>query len=155
MFKLKKILYPTDFSDSSLAALTYAINFARNYGAKLILMHVVNEKIFSEGLSLARVSAPEALEKEMTAEAGRQLKQIIPAGEREGLDWELVILLRDAVPGDQPLRQGARRRHDRHRHPRPLGDGPHHFREHRGEGRSQGPLPRPLGRNRPRTSVMP
>ncbi|MHB8835911.1 MAG: universal stress protein [Candidatus Methylomirabilia bacterium] len=92
MFKLKKILYPTDFSDASLEALRYAVSFARNCRAKLVLMHVVNEKIFSEGLSLARVSAPEALEQEMTAEAGRRLKMIIPAEEREGLDWEMVIL---------------------------------------------------------------
>ena len=92
MIKLKKILYPTDFSESSLAALPYAISFARSCKAKLILMHVVNEKIFSEGLSLARVSAPEALEQEMTAEAGRQLKMLIPVEERAGLDWEMIIL---------------------------------------------------------------
>ena len=92
MFKLKKILYPTDFSEASLEALPYAVSFARNCQAKLILMHVVNEKIFSEGLSLARVSAPESLEQEMTAEAGRRLKMIIPPDQREGLDWESVIL---------------------------------------------------------------
>ncbi len=92
MFKLKKILYPTDFSEASLEALDYAVSFAHNCRAKLILMHVVNEKIFSEGLSLARVSAPEALEQEMTAEAGRQLKMLIPAERRQGLEWENVIL---------------------------------------------------------------
>lgn len=92
MFKLKKILYPTDFSEASLEALKYAISFARNCQAKLILMHVVNEKVVSEGLSLARVSAPEALGEEMAAEANRQLKMIIPAEERHGLDTETVIL---------------------------------------------------------------
>jgi nucleotide-binding universal stress UspA family protein len=92
MFKLRKILYPTDFSEASLEALKYAVSFAKNCRAKLILMHVVNEKIFSEGLSLARVSAPESLEQEMTAEAGRQLKMLIPAEHRQGLDWEMVIL---------------------------------------------------------------
>jgi nucleotide-binding universal stress UspA family protein len=92
MFKLKKILYPTDFSEASLEALKYAVSFARNCQAKLVLMHVVNEKIFSEGLSLARVSAPEALGQEMAAEAGRQLKMLIPAAERQGLDSEIVIL---------------------------------------------------------------
>jgi len=91
MFKLKKILYPTDFSESSLEALKYAVSFARNCHAKLILMHVVDEKMFSEGLSLARVSAPEALGQEMTAEAGRQLKRLIPAEEQQGLDLEMVI----------------------------------------------------------------
>jgi len=92
MIKLTKVLYPTDFSESSLAALPYAISFARSCSAKLILMHVVNEKIFSEGLSLARVAPPEALEQELSAEAGRQLKMLIPLEEREGLDWETVIL---------------------------------------------------------------
>jgi nucleotide-binding universal stress UspA family protein len=92
MIKLKKILYPTDFSESSLEALKYAVSFARDYQAKLVLMHVVNEKIFSEGLSLPRVEAPEALGQEMAAEAERQLKVLIPAEQRQGLDWELVIL---------------------------------------------------------------
>ena len=92
MFKLKKILYPTDFSEASLEALKYAVSFARNCQAKLILMHVVNEKSVSEGLSLARISAPEALGEEMAAEASRQLKMLIPAEYRQGLDWEMVIL---------------------------------------------------------------
>jgi nucleotide-binding universal stress UspA family protein len=92
MFKLKKILYPTDFSEASLEALKYAVSFARSSQAKLILMHVINEKIYSEGLSLARVSAPEALGQEMTAEASRQLKMLIPAEERKGLDIEMVTL---------------------------------------------------------------
>jgi len=92
MIKLKKILYPTDFSDSSLEALPYALSFARDYKAKLILMHVVNEAIFSEGLSLARAIAPEALGQEMADEADRRLKMIIPADQRAGLDVEMVIL---------------------------------------------------------------
>lgn len=92
MIKLKKILYPTDFSESSLEALKYAVSFARDYKAKLVLMHVVNEKIFSEGLNLPRVSAPDALGQELAAEAERQLKVLIPAAERAGLDWEIAIL---------------------------------------------------------------
>lgn len=92
MFKLKKVLFPTDFSEASLEALKYAVSFAGNCRAKLILMHVINEKIFSEGLSLARVAAPEALEQEMAEEASHQLKNLIPAGERAGLDLEMVTL---------------------------------------------------------------
>jgi nucleotide-binding universal stress UspA family protein len=92
MFKVNKILYPTDFSEASLEALKYAVSFARSCQAKLILMHVVNEKIFSEGLSLARISAPESLGQELAAEASRQLRMIIPADQRQGLDIEMVIL---------------------------------------------------------------
>lgn len=91
MITLRKILYPTDFSESSLAALKYALGLARDYKAKLVLMHVVNEKIFSEGLNLPRLSAPEALGQELAAEAERQMKVLIPAEQRKGLDWEMTI----------------------------------------------------------------
>src|SRR5205814_5518946 len=40
-FKLKKILVPVDFSDCSRKALQYAIPFARQFGAGLQLLHVV------------------------------------------------------------------------------------------------------------------
>lgn len=93
MIKLKKILYPTDFSESSLEALQYAVTFARDFKAQLVLMHVVNEKIFSEGLNLPRAAAPEALEQEMAEEAGRRLRMLIPADQRAGLDVQMVILL--------------------------------------------------------------
>jgi nucleotide-binding universal stress UspA family protein len=92
MIKLKKILYPTDFSESSLEALKYGISFAREFKAKLVLLHVVNEKVFSEGLNLPRVVSIEELEREMTAEAERQLKVIVPPEERSHLDTETVIL---------------------------------------------------------------
>ncbi|MBI3849938.1 MAG: universal stress protein [Verrucomicrobia bacterium] len=41
VFKLKKILVPVDFSDCSNKALHYAIPFARQFDAELILLHVV------------------------------------------------------------------------------------------------------------------
>src|SRR5262249_5287841 len=40
-FRLKKILVPLDFSDCSKKALQYAIAFARQFGAELTLLHVV------------------------------------------------------------------------------------------------------------------
>jgi universal stress protein A len=41
VFKLKTILVPVDFSDCSKKALQYAIPFARQFDAELILLHVV------------------------------------------------------------------------------------------------------------------
>jgi universal stress protein A len=41
VFKLQKILVPVDFSDCSRKALQYAIPFAKQFGAELILAHVV------------------------------------------------------------------------------------------------------------------
>jgi nucleotide-binding universal stress UspA family protein len=41
MIKLKKVLVPTDFSESARHAFTYGVSFAREYGAELVLLHVV------------------------------------------------------------------------------------------------------------------
>ena len=41
MIKLRKVLVPTDFSESARHALTYGISFAREYEAELSVVHVV------------------------------------------------------------------------------------------------------------------
>jgi nucleotide-binding universal stress UspA family protein len=41
MIHLKRILIPTDFSESARHALTYGLSFAKEYGAELVLLHVV------------------------------------------------------------------------------------------------------------------
>jgi nucleotide-binding universal stress UspA family protein len=38
---IKRILFPTDFSEESSIALEYAIDMAKHYGAKLYLLHVI------------------------------------------------------------------------------------------------------------------
>lgn len=40
-FKLKKVLVPVDFSECSLKALQYAVAFATQFDAELVLIHVV------------------------------------------------------------------------------------------------------------------
>jgi len=91
MIRLKTILFPTDFSETSQEAARYAISFAREFKAKVFVLHVVNEKIFTEGLNMPRVVSIEELEREMTEEARKRLKTLVPAEEAEGLDWETVI----------------------------------------------------------------
>jgi nucleotide-binding universal stress UspA family protein len=41
VFQLQKILVPVDFSDCSKKAIQYAIPFGRQFGAELVLIHVV------------------------------------------------------------------------------------------------------------------
>jgi nucleotide-binding universal stress UspA family protein len=43
MIKIEKILFPTDFSEHSKHAFTYALSFAKEYGATLCMMHVVED----------------------------------------------------------------------------------------------------------------
>ena len=42
MLKLKKILYPTDFSEYSLTALQYAVSITKQNDAELYCLHVVD-----------------------------------------------------------------------------------------------------------------
>jgi nucleotide-binding universal stress UspA family protein len=39
---VRKILVPVDFSDCSLAGLTYAVRFAKEFGARIIVLHVAD-----------------------------------------------------------------------------------------------------------------
>lgn len=41
--KLERVLFPTDFSELSLHALTYARSFAESYKAELHVLHVVDD----------------------------------------------------------------------------------------------------------------
>jgi nucleotide-binding universal stress UspA family protein len=41
MIKLKRLLLPTDFSESAAHAFTYALSFACEYEAELYLLHVI------------------------------------------------------------------------------------------------------------------
>jgi len=45
MFTPKTILVPTDFSESSDRALEKAVDIAEKYNAKVILLHVIDEKV--------------------------------------------------------------------------------------------------------------
>ena len=43
MLKIKTILHPTDFSESSKHAMTYAIALAEEFQAKIVVLHVIEE----------------------------------------------------------------------------------------------------------------
>ena len=43
MIKIEKILFPTDFSEHSTHAFGYALSFAKEYGARLYMLHVVED----------------------------------------------------------------------------------------------------------------
>lgn len=91
MIKMKKILFPTDFSEAAHEASKYALSFARDFKAHLYVLHVVNEKIFTEGLNLPRVVSIDELEKELMEEGRKRLKTLYPAEEVKDLEWEGVI----------------------------------------------------------------
>ena len=48
--KIKKILYATDLSKSSIHAFAYAVSLANQYGAEITILHVLSEELQQEGI---------------------------------------------------------------------------------------------------------
>jgi nucleotide-binding universal stress UspA family protein len=71
--QLKNILVPLDFSERSLKALKYAVPFAKIFGAKVTLLHVVNGPIYTAGFSLSTW-----IEQAQLSEIEQQLEDMLP-----------------------------------------------------------------------------
>ena len=95
MLPVHTILHPTDFSEPSANALGLACALARDYGARLIALHVThNPPIFAgEGL------VPPGSE-EIRAEADAQLRQLAPPQD----DVRVEHRLEDGDPAGEILR---------------------------------------------------
>jgi len=75
MFAPKKILVPTDFSKYSDAALKKAIDIATQYGSKIYLLHVIDERITWAADYYISVEVIKQLEKESLKASKDRLKK--------------------------------------------------------------------------------
>ena len=84
MIDIKKILYPTDLSDESLIALPYALSLAKQYGAELHCLHVMDmaRESWQSGSYLAMSRTPtqpelwDSAQKQMTDFVAKHLADI-------------------------------------------------------------------------------
>lgn len=101
MFKVKNILLPTDFSKISLTAAEYAVEFAKEYKAKLHLLNVLEKTppiLAIRSLDLSREKIIESIDadaKSQLTECTKKVKkfgdvEIIPVI-RKGVDYEEII----------------------------------------------------------------
>ena len=74
-FKLRKILVPVDFSTPSQKAIRYARPFAEQFGASLMLLHVIEPIVYPVEFGYLPVEPQEA-EEQRLAEFQRRLKQL-------------------------------------------------------------------------------
>jgi universal stress protein A len=91
MIKLKRILVPTDFSESARHALTYGVSFAREYQAELILLHVVETMAVGYASDLFPVPMAEVFEEISGYARGELAKLAVEARERVGSVRELLV----------------------------------------------------------------
>ncbi len=73
---LKTILVPIDFSDNSKKALRYAIPFAQQFNATLILMYVVEPTIYPSDFGFGQIGFPN-VEKELQEKAAEEMRELI------------------------------------------------------------------------------
>jgi nucleotide-binding universal stress UspA family protein len=87
MVSVRKVLFPTDFSEPSEAAWAYALALAKEFGAELVLLHVVPEPPrLAEAYEMGYT--PERFIKAATEEANRLMADMMAkAG-----DWKVPIV---------------------------------------------------------------
>ena len=91
MIKLKKVLVPTDFSDSARHALTYGVSFAKEYGAELVLLHVVENITVGYASDLFPVPMAEVFQ-EISGYAKTELAKLAAEAREKGVTvTELVV----------------------------------------------------------------
>ena len=83
----KKILHPTDYSETSRPALREALELARDHGASLVLLHVVDslgpeQLTYQESVS---ADQPSAYRQQLFDE----LRHVLPAGTQLHVDYVL------------------------------------------------------------------
>lgn len=91
MLQVRKILVPTDFSDSAHNALEYAGLFAARFEAELLLLHVVETLAVGYASDLFPVPMAEVFQ-EMSGYAQAELRKLADGARARGLSVrELVV----------------------------------------------------------------
>ena len=91
MIKLKKVLVPTDFSESARHALTYGISFAREYEAELTLLHVVENLTVGYASDLFPVPMAEVFQ-EISGYARAELAKLGTEARAKNVTVEEVVV---------------------------------------------------------------
>jgi nucleotide-binding universal stress UspA family protein len=88
---LKRILLPTDFSESANHALRYGISFAREYKAELILLHVVETLSVGYASDLFPVPMAEVLD-EISGYARGEIAKLTTQARERGVTAREAVL---------------------------------------------------------------
>jgi nucleotide-binding universal stress UspA family protein len=99
--EIRKVLFPTDFSEGSAVAIPYVADLVRKYGAKLYIVHVIYDVAKTSGWYVPHVSMDE-LFKDMEAAAKKELERCCVEELRGYQDVERVVLRGE--PSEEILR---------------------------------------------------
>ena len=97
MIAIKNILVATDFSEPSGVALAYGRDLARNYNARLHVLHVVEDVMVRYSLEVGLIGAD--LQKDIDAKAQRNLDTLVREDDRRELG-ALAVMTRGVNTAD-------------------------------------------------------
>jgi nucleotide-binding universal stress UspA family protein len=86
----KAILVATDFSECAGAAFKVAKNLARRFEAKLVLLHVIQQRVVARVAEHLKVE-PDSLLPEFREEAQRQLDEFLEQYGRDSLEMTSMV----------------------------------------------------------------
>ncbi|MDP2168095.1 MAG: universal stress protein [Thermodesulfovibrionales bacterium] len=89
--EIKRILYPTDFSEGSLVAVPLLADLVKKYGAKLYILHVIYDIATASGWYVPHTSMDEVY-KDMEIAAGKELQKCCVEELRGHKDIERVTV---------------------------------------------------------------
>lgn len=89
--QIRKILFATDFSEGSSHAFPYALDIAKQYGAKLFLVHVIYDVAKSAGWYVPQVSIDE-IYRDMEKGARIELEKSYADDMQDMKDIERIVL---------------------------------------------------------------
>jgi len=96
MITIKKILFPTDFSDCAQTAGTYALALAGQFQAELHVLNVLADALMMMPEPSSALSLPQNYLLDLKQEAERALAKVLPEAEKSGC--HVVRVLRMGNP---------------------------------------------------------
>jgi nucleotide-binding universal stress UspA family protein len=99
--EIKRILFPTDFSEGSAHAIPFVADLTKHYGARLYVVHVIYDVARVTGWYVPHVSMEE-MYRDIETNAGKELEKCCVEELRGYKDIEYKIL--KGVPHEEILR---------------------------------------------------
>ena len=104
MKSFSTILFATDFSENSELAFDYALTLARQFSARIALVHVINEPVDLRGFYVPHISF-DNLEKEIEEGAAKMMATFCRTKLGDFTDFETRICT--GVPYEEILKQAS------------------------------------------------
>ncbi|HWI41135.1 MAG TPA: universal stress protein [Verrucomicrobiae bacterium] len=102
MTPITSILFATDFSENSEEAFQYALSFADKFGARLTVLHVINEPVDLRGFYVPHISF-EKLEKEIEEGAEKLMQKFCRSHMRSFTNYETLVV--SGIPHEEIVRR--------------------------------------------------